>query len=160
MSASKQGKNCNKWNIRIEKSNWNWKRELELKIQIWLRLKLYNWLSDSMLVFSIQRMFLLAALPSIRERDFARTWEWLVEFNFFLPRIFSRGNAALHLAVSVGRSVRLSNRRSVTFLNSKRFSLYCSCPTVRDCPAVYPALFFQKAIIKFLFYHSVTWNTL
>ena len=31
--------------------------------------------------------------------------------------------------------------RSVTFLNSERFSHYCSCPTVRDWIAVYPALF-------------------
>ena len=38
---------------------------------------------------------------------------------------------------SVGRSVR----PSVTFLNSERFSHYCSCPTVRDWIAVYPALF-------------------
>ena len=45
--------------------------------------------------------------------------------------IFSRGHATLHLAVSVGRSVRPSVRPSVTFLNSERFSHYCSCPTVR-----------------------------
>ena len=29
---------------------------------------------------------------------------------------------------------------SVTFLNCKQFLHYCSCPTVRDCPAVYPTL--------------------
>merc|ERR1711942_548209 len=28
------------------------------------------------------------------------------------------------------------------FLNSGRFLHYCSCPTFRDCIAVYPALFF------------------
>ena len=32
-------------------------------------------------------------------------------------------------------------RPSVTFLNCERFLLYCSCPTVRDWIAVYPALF-------------------
>ena len=39
--------------------------------------------------------------------------------------------------------------RFVTFLNSGRFSHYCSCPTVRDCLAVYPALFsgyFDKVV--------------
>ena len=54
---------------------------------------------------------------------------------------FSRGHATLHLAVSVGPSVRPSVGPSVTFLNSERFSHYCSCPTVRDWIAVYPALF-------------------
>ena len=42
---------------------------------------------------------------------------------------------------SVSRLVRRSIRRSVTFLNSERFLHHCSCPTVRDCPAVYAALF-------------------
>ena len=36
----------------------------------------------------------------------------------------------------------MSVRPSVTFLNSKRFSQYCSCPTIRDWIAVYPALFY------------------
>ena len=57
---------------------------------------------------------------------------------------------------SVGRSVR----RSVTFLNSDWFSHYCSCPTVRDWIAVYPALFFffeknQIPLDFVLFYHDV-----
>ena len=51
--------------------------------------------------------------------------------------VLGGGHASLHLAVSVGRSVR----PSVTFLNSERFSHYCFCPTVRDWIAVYPALF-------------------
>ena len=34
------------------------------------------------------------------------------------------------------------SRPSVTFFNSKWFSHYCSCPTIRDWIAVYPALFF------------------
>ena len=34
-----------------------------------------------------------------------------------------------------------SVRPSVPFLNSERFSHYCSCPTERDWIAVYPALF-------------------
>ena len=38
---------------------------------------------------------------------------------------------------SVGRSVR----PSVTFLSSEQFPHYCSCQTVRDWIAVYPALF-------------------
>merc|ERR1712074_280478 len=54
---------------------------------------------------------------------------------------FSRGHATLHLAMSVGRSIRRSVRPSVTFLISERFLRYCSCPTVRDWIAVYPALF-------------------
>ena len=37
---------------------------------------------------------------------------------------------------SVGRSVG----RSVTFLNSEQFAHYCSCPTVRNLIAMYPAL--------------------
>ena len=36
--------------------------------------------------------------------------------------IFSRGHATLHLAMSVGRSVRMSVGPSVTLLNSERFS--------------------------------------
>ena len=55
--------------------------------------------------------------------------------------IFSRGHGTLHLAVSVGPSIG----RSVTFLNSDWFLHYCSCPTVRDWIAVYPALFFLSA---------------
>ena len=58
------------------------------------------------------------------------------------PSIFSRVHATLHLAVSVGRSVGRSVRPSVTFLNSEHFLHYCSCPTVRDWIAVYPALLF------------------
>ena len=46
----------------------------------------------------------------------------------------------------VGPSVRRSVRPSVTFLNSGRFSHYCSCPTVRDWIAVYPALFLFKLV--------------
>ena len=42
---------------------------------------------------------------------------------------------------SVGRSVGRYVGPSVTFLNSERFLHYCSCPTVRDWIAVYPALF-------------------
>ena len=69
---------------------------------------------------------------------------WLVG-PFVTLFLFSRGHATLHLAVSVGRlvcrSVGPSVRPSVTLLNSERFSHYCSCPTVRDWIAVYPALF-------------------
>ena len=57
----------------------------------------------------------------------------VISGSYFTP-LFSRGHATLHLAVSVGR-LR-------TFLNSERFSHYCSCPTVRDWIAVYPALFY------------------
>ena len=37
-----------------------------------------------------------------------------------------------------------SVRRSVTFLNCEQFPHHCSCPTVRDWIAVYPALFQLK----------------
>ena len=63
-----------------------------------------------------------------------------------LRYVFSRGHATLHLAVSVGMSVGPSVGRSVTFLNSERFSHYCSCPTVRDSIAVYPALFHPSSL--------------
>ena len=56
--------------------------------------------------------------------------------------IFSRGHETLHLALSVA-SVRPEKK-----MNSKRFSHYCSCPTVRDCIAVYPALFFSHEAIS------------
>ena len=38
--------------------------------------------------------------------------------------------------------------RDVTFLNSERFSHYCSCPTVRDWIAVYLALFYYNFLIR------------
>ena len=62
---------------------------------------------------------------------------------FFITFRFSRVHATLHLGLSVGPSVRRYVGRSVTFLNSDRFSHYCSCPTVRDWIAVYPASFFH-----------------
>ena len=34
-------------------------------------------------------------------------------------------------------------------MNSGWFLLYCSCPTVRDCPAVYPALFECESTLSF-----------
>ena len=58
----------------------------------------------------------------------------------YRPTFFSRGHATLHLAASVGRSVGQYVGQSVTILNSGRFFHYCSCPTVRDCLAVYLAL--------------------
>ena len=64
--------------------------------------------------------------------------------------LLSRGHSTLHLAVSVGMSVGPSVGRSVTFLNSERFSHYCSCPTVRDWIAVYPALLNLDFPIVFL----------
>ena len=53
---------------------------------------------------------------------------------------FLVADTRLHLAVSVGRSVGPS--ASDTFLKSKRFLHYCSCPTIRD----WIALFSQKWI--------------
>ena len=53
---------------------------------------------------------------------------------------------------------------SVTFLNSERFLHYCSCPTVRDWIAVYPALFLMKMgilpfpLIKTMFSESFLAN--
>ena len=52
----------------------------------------------------------------------------------------SRGHATLHLAVSVGTSRRYVGRL-VKFFNCEWFLHYCSCPTVHDWIAVYPALF-------------------
>ena len=49
----------------------------------------------------------------------------------------------------VGRSVHPSVRPSATFLNSERFLQYCSCPTVRDWIAVYPALFWSYSLFSF-----------
>ena len=54
--------------------------------------------------------------------------------------LYRRGQATLHLDVSVGMSVR----PSITFLNSERFLYYCSCPTVRVWIAVYPTLFISS----------------
>ena len=48
---------------------------------------------------------------------------------------FSCGHSTLHLAVSVSRS------EGNIFKTASGFSHYCSCPTVRDWIAVYPALF-------------------
>ena len=70
-----------------------------------------------------KRFFVVGPFPSI-------------SFGIAVQCIFSRGHATLHLAVSVGRSVPLL----VTFLNCERFSHYCSCPTICDWIAVYPAL--------------------
>ena len=60
-----------------------------------------------------------------------------------IDHIFSRGHATLELAVSVRRYVG----RSEILLNCERFSHYSSCPTVRDCIAVYPALFYFYSFI-------------
>ena len=57
-----------------------------------------------------------------------------------LSMFFSRRHGTLHLAVSVGMSVDRCIGRSVTFLNSRQLSHYCSCSTIRDYPAEYPAL--------------------
>ena len=59
----------------------------------------------------------------------------------YLNIIFRCGYATLHLAVLVKPSLRPSIRPSITFLNCEQFSHYCSCPTVRNWIAVYPALF-------------------
>ena len=61
-----------------------------------------------------------------------------------LMKLFLVADTRLYILLcrSVGRYVGPSVGRSVTFLNSERFSHYCSCPTVRDWIAVYPALFF------------------
>ena len=51
----------------------------------------------------------------------------------------------------VGRSIGRSVGRSVgslCFKNCERFSQYGPCPTVRNCLAVYPALFFSDGAKK------------
>ena len=55
----------------------------------------------------------------------------------------------------VGRSVGPSVRPSVTLLNCERFFHYCSCPTIRDCPAVYPALLFYTFIFCLLLKNAI-----
>ena len=50
--------------------------------------------------------------------------------------IYSRGHATLELAVSVGRSVG----------PSRNFSVFRSCPPVRDWGGVYTALFYINII--------------
>ena len=66
--------------------------------------------------------------------------------NVKVLQVFSRGHATLHLAVLVGPLVRPSVGWSVTFPNCMRFLHYCSCPTVRDWIAVYPALLGSKGL--------------
>ena len=56
--------------------------------------------------------------------------------------------ADTRLYTSPCRSVGPSVGPSVRFLNSERFSHYCSCPTVRDWIAVYPALFFLRFLLS------------
>ena len=76
-------------------------------------------------------------------------------FFIFEMFYFSRGHATLHLAVLVSRSVR----PSVTFFNSEQFLHYCSCScsTIRNWIAVYPALFFSKLNKIF---HPIYWDRL
>ena len=65
--------------------------------------------------------------------------------NLFL---FLVADTRLHLAVSVGPSVRWSD----TLLNCHWFLHYCSCPTVRDWIAMYLALFgFMPLLCTFFF---------
>ena len=89
-------------------------------------------------------------------------WFWLQSPKFFdwklyltqvkavfceVNMIFSCRNATLELAILVHWSVCMSNSPSkspsVTFLNCERFLQFCPCPTIPDCPAVYPALFWS-----------------
>ena len=63
-----------------------------------------------------------------------------------LPSFFSRGHATVHLAVSVclsvGTSVGPSVSPAVRTISELQAILHNHpCQTVRDCPAVYPALF-------------------
>ena len=91
-----------------------------------------------------------------RIEGFDPFWKCLIYIGQFLllllPLFFSRGHATLHLPVSicrsVSRSVGRSVRPSVTFLNSERFLHYCSCPTVCDWIAVYPALFSSLSFLN------------
>ena len=65
---------------------------------------------------------------------------WNTPFSFInFPSygLVSCGHATLHLAALVRPSVH----KSVAFLNCKRFLHDCSCPTIRNWIAVYPALF-------------------
>ena len=79
----------------------------------------------------------------------------LVPFLFFFLSFFLVADTRLHTLPcrSVGPSV--------TFLNCERFSHYRSCQTVRDCIAVYPALF-ENDVISWTksFVINFVWNNL
>ena len=64
----------------------------------------------------------------------------------FFNMVFSRGHATLHLAVSVRPLVAPSVGPSLKFLKCERKLSNRPCQTVRDCPAVYPALFFTNPL--------------
>ena len=69
--------------------------------------------------------------------------KYFFRYEPFLPITFLVEDTRLYTLPCrlVGRSVGRSVGSSVTFLNSARFSHYCSCPTVRDWIAVCPVLF-------------------
>ena len=60
-----------------------------------------------------------------------------------LKLIFSRGHATLELAVSVGRSARLS-------VTSRHISVFRFCPPVRDWGGVYTALLVADSVHQFV----------
>ena len=66
-------------------------------------------------------------------------WEWVISKLLF--HCFLVADMRLHLAVSVGPSVCPSY-----FWIPIQFLPYCSCPTVRDWIAEYPALFLSMIL--------------
>ena len=62
--------------------------------------------------------------------------------------------ASLHLVVPWW-SVHPSIRPSKIFLNYERFLHCCPCPTVRDCLAVYPALFSNQLSNHVMIYNLI-----
>ena len=97
--------------------------------------KLRDCNANLMLIFAMLHIYLCRLCSPAR-----RSARWSVKM-FFLCLFLVADTRLYTLAC---RSVRRSVRPSVTFLNCDRFSHYCSCQTVRDWIAVYPALLLNK----------------
>ena len=107
----------------MKKIEWN----INVKFEIWnMKFEIWNMISEK---WKVKNTFLSSNEKKFKEQAAIKK-----------PRdTFLVADTRLYTLPcrSVGRSVC----RSVTFLNSERFSHYCSCPTVHDWIAVYPAWF-------------------
>ena len=79
-------------------------------------------------IFELRMAFALQTLPNCTRLSCLVTG--LVSFLVADTRLYTLPCWSVHLSVG----------RLVTFLNSEWFLYYCSCPTVRNWAAVYPAL--------------------